>query len=114
MIRRPPRSTLFPYTTLFRSLLGAHRVRTILNEDLGFNDIPVPDEAFGHDLMYVDAVPMLHNLRRVAAARGLTFGVKLSNTLEVDNWRSVFEGDDMMYLSGRALHALTTNLASKL
>src|SRR5258707_2364408 len=24
MIRRPPRSTLFPYTTLFRSLLG-HR-----------------------------------------------------------------------------------------
>src|SRR2546430_7379099 len=29
MIRRPPRSTLFPYTTLFRSLSGAahHRIR---------------------------------------------------------------------------------------
>src|SRR2546430_4047590 len=26
MIRRPPRSTLFPYTTLFRSLLGARRL----------------------------------------------------------------------------------------
>src|SRR3712207_7999890 len=26
MIRRPPRSTLFPYTTLFRSVLG-HRPR---------------------------------------------------------------------------------------
>src|SRR5260221_3770397 len=25
MIRRPPRSTLFPYTTLFRSLFGPHR-----------------------------------------------------------------------------------------
>src|SRR3712207_9508576 len=25
MIRRPPRSTLFPYTTLFRSLLRAQR-----------------------------------------------------------------------------------------
>src|SRR5687768_18032268 len=25
MIRRPPRSTLFPYTTLFRSLLGKSR-----------------------------------------------------------------------------------------
>src|SRR5256886_17041870 len=25
MIRRPPRSTLFPYTTLFRSLAVAHR-----------------------------------------------------------------------------------------
>src|SRR5258707_13846386 len=24
MIRRPPRSTLFPYTTLFRSLYGPH------------------------------------------------------------------------------------------
>src|SRR3989475_7590223 len=26
MIRRPPRSTLFPYTTLFRSRHGAHRL----------------------------------------------------------------------------------------
>src|SRR3712207_7898634 len=26
MIRRPPRSTLFPYTTLFRSALGGPRV----------------------------------------------------------------------------------------
>src|SRR5256885_4758435 len=25
MIRRPPRSTLFPYTTLFRSVLARHR-----------------------------------------------------------------------------------------
>src|SRR5688572_32331354 len=24
MIRRPPRSTLFPYTTLFRSVAGSH------------------------------------------------------------------------------------------
>src|SRR3712207_8477962 len=27
MIRRPPRSTLFPYTTLFRSAVGRDRVR---------------------------------------------------------------------------------------
>src|SRR2546430_11653143 len=26
MIRRPPRSTLFPYTTLFRSTLGIHNL----------------------------------------------------------------------------------------
>src|SRR5258707_6128121 len=26
MIRRPPRSTLFPYTTLFRSMIVAHRL----------------------------------------------------------------------------------------
>jgi len=28
MIRRPPRSTLFPYTTLFRSLIGVAVVRS--------------------------------------------------------------------------------------
>src|SRR5260370_19062509 len=28
MIRRPPRSTLFPYTTLFRSVSGASRFPT--------------------------------------------------------------------------------------
>src|SRR5436305_5195317 len=39
MIRRPPRSTLFPYTTLFRSMLGrttifiSHRVSTVRNAD---------------------------------------------------------------------------------
>src|SRR3712207_7612386 len=31
MIRRPPRSTLFPYTTLFRSRLGSYR----LEEEIG-------------------------------------------------------------------------------
>src|SRR3712207_9328548 len=28
MIRRPPRSTLFPYTTLFRSLVDTSRINT--------------------------------------------------------------------------------------
>src|SRR2546427_4206708 len=34
MIRRPPRSTLFPYTTLFRSQLAAviHQVGQCINE----------------------------------------------------------------------------------
>src|SRR2546426_8531808 len=31
MIRRPPRSTLFPYTTLFRSPFDDKRVRQALN-----------------------------------------------------------------------------------
>jgi NADPH-dependent glutamate synthase beta subunit-like oxidoreductase len=96
------------------TLLGADRVRGIINDDLGFGDIHVPDEAFGHDLKYVDAVPMFHNLRRVARTNNLTFGLKLSNTLEVENHRPVFESDDMMYMSGRSLHAVTTNLALRL
>src|SRR5437899_11462186 len=31
MIRRPPRSTLFPYTTLFRSLIRCQQVRQRVN-----------------------------------------------------------------------------------
>jgi putative selenate reductase len=96
------------------TLLGPDSVRGIVNEDTGFVDVPVPDEAFGHDLKYVDAVPMFHNLRRVAADKDLVFGLKLSNTLEVENHRTEFENDPTMYMSGRALHAVTSNLALKL
>src|SRR5256885_12718442 len=32
MIRRPPRSTLFPYTTLFRSQLAPEEMRSVLGE----------------------------------------------------------------------------------
>src|SRR2546430_10386223 len=41
MIRRPPRSTLFPYTTLFRSMTGhdsSHWSRVVI------------EKPFGHDL----------------------------------------------------------------
>src|SRR5256886_11555564 len=34
MIRRPPRSTLFPYTTLFRSFLGGVLQRKIVPPDV--------------------------------------------------------------------------------
>src|SRR2546430_8597577 len=33
MIRRPPRSTLFPYTTLFRSLRRGHATRKAVLDD---------------------------------------------------------------------------------
>src|SRR3712207_7719310 len=33
MIRRPPRSTLFPYTTLFRSKSGVRRVQEIVDPE---------------------------------------------------------------------------------
>src|SRR5437762_10599288 len=42
MIRRPPRSTLFPYTTLFRSSFGINWVPALIAWD-GFN--PHPDLA---------------------------------------------------------------------
>ena len=96
------------------TLLGAESVRGIINDELGFTDVLIPDEAFGHDLKYVDAIPMFHNLKRIAKEKDLTFGLKLSNTLEVENHRLAFPDDDMMYMSGRALHAVTSNLALRL
>ena len=97
------------------TLLGPEMLRRILNEDLGFREVHVPDEAFGHDLKYADAVPMLRRLQDVAKRKGVCFGVKLSNTLEVENRRDVFpKKEKMMYMSGRPLHAVTVNLAAKL
>lgn len=94
------------------TLLGPERVRGILQGDLGFAQVTVPDEAFGHDLKWADAQPLIEGLRATAAKKGVTFGVKLSNTLEVQNHRRVFRPEEkMMYLSGRPLHALTVNLA---
>src|SRR2546430_13641047 len=45
MIRRPPRSTLFPYTTLFRSLSGfrAGQLDLVATVDLFNEGIDVPD-----------------------------------------------------------------------
>src|SRR3712207_8673765 len=39
MIRRPPRSTLFPYTTLFRSALVNRPAVLLLDEPLGAPDL---------------------------------------------------------------------------
>src|SRR2546423_10173017 len=43
MIRRPPRSTLFPYTTLFRSLSCQH-ARSVVSTDLAAGKIHTPVE----------------------------------------------------------------------
>src|SRR5256886_4689140 len=40
MIRRPPRSTLFPYTTLFRSLAGIAVEEPTISVDCKVNDAP--------------------------------------------------------------------------
>ena len=97
------------------TLLGPDALRDVLNRRLGYRDIVVPDIAFEHDLKYKDAVPMLRNLRKLAREKKLQFGVKLSNTLEVENTRKAFDPKEkMMYMSGRALHAVTVQVARKL
>src|SRR2546421_9166681 len=53
MIRRPPRSTLFPYTTLFRSAVGHNRVLRRLGDDLSGYQRKLPAGPRG----LVDLVP---------------------------------------------------------
>src|SRR3712207_6981739 len=69
MIRRPPRSTLFPYTTLFRSLLGPAPVRLLHRRAVEPDDPPAllphepqqrllgrRPEALGHRVVVVPAL----------------------------------------------------------
>ena len=95
------------------TLIGPERLRKILNEQCGF-DIEVPDIAFEHDPKFDDAMAMIRNLKALAKGRANTFGIKLSNTLEVVNGRPVFPANEkMMYMSGRSLHPITLSLAHR-
>ena len=95
------------------TLLGKERVLSILHDDLGFSEIHIPDAVFEHDLQYGRAVALIKALQQTAAAQGLTFSVKLSNTLATRNHKGNLPGAEM-YMSGRALYPITMNLFSRL
>src|SRR2546430_8135937 len=46
MIRRPPRSTLFPYTTLFRSRLHVHSTGVVVLSQIGVLKVLEPPLSF--------------------------------------------------------------------
>jgi putative selenate reductase len=94
------------------TLLGPDRVRNILSAS-GFGTT-VPDIAFEHDLQYDAALSLIAKLRKKARKNGLQFGLKLTNTLESLNHKGYFEQEKTMYLSGRALHPVSVNLAARL
>src|SRR2546422_11531473 len=83
MIRRPPRSTLFPYTTLFRSLDGAFLRHLEAQGQLGrrprqdlersFGDQPEGTEGAGEQPRHVIAGHVLHHL--AAEAEGSSAAV---------------------------------------
>ena len=96
------------------TLLGPERLRDILNTQLGY-DVCVPDEAFGHDLKYNDGVAIIRNLAAAAETAGVTFGLKLTNTLETANEKqNLPRSEGMVYMSGRSLHPISINLAERL
>lgn len=97
------------------TLLGPTDLRALLQDELGWRDVDVPDAAFAHDMEFPAAVDMIRSLRGAAARAGVEFGVKLTNTLECVNARGVFpDSETMMYLSGRPLHPLTVRVADRL
>ncbi|MFP7756315.1 putative selenate reductase subunit YgfK [Thermodesulfobacteriota bacterium B35] len=96
------------------TLLGPERLRDILRNRLGY-DIDVPDIAFAHDLKYPDAVNLIRTLQQSAADKGVSFNVKLTNTLETANIdQDLPKSEAMCYMSGRALHPISINLAARL
>ncbi|HRW62391.1 MAG TPA: putative selenate reductase subunit YgfK [Bacteroidales bacterium] len=105
---------LHTFVKLNPTLLGPEKLREILNEKLNFKT-NVPDIAFEHDLKYPDAIQIIKSLQETAKGKNLHFGLKLTNTLESVNQKSVFAKDvEMMYMSGRALHPISIQVAKKL
>src|SRR3712207_6982586 len=66
MIRRPPRSTLFPYTTLFRSSFNTRVVR---------RSNALQDWAYGRGLRYGEVAATGRGARGAVTAAGLTAGL---------------------------------------
>jgi putative selenate reductase len=95
------------------TLLGKDDVLDILHRRLGFTEVDIPDSVFDHDLQYGRALDMIASLERVATRLGLTFGVKLSNTLAMRNHTGRLPGGEM-YMSGRALYPVTLALYDRL
>jgi len=99
---------LHTFIKLNPTLLGREKIHEIL-EKLGYDTL-VPDVAFEHDISYPSAVKVIKSLRKSAEQHGVFFGVKLTNTLEAINYKTIFS-EESMYMSGKALHPISVNVA---
>lgn len=93
------------------TLLGYDYVREIL-DNLGYNEVIIKREDFDSDLKYDKAVEIISKLRELGKENGVSVGIKLTNTLAVDNARDVLPGETM-YLSGKPLYAIALGIAAK-
>lgn len=94
------------------TLLGYEFARKTL-DDMGYDYIAFGDFHFKDDLQYEDAIPMLQRLMALADEKGLSFGVKITNTFPVDVKAGELPSEEM-YMSGRSLYPLSIALAAKL
>ncbi len=95
------------------TLLGFDRVDEIIHGTLGYGDVRLSRQAFDDDLQFERAITLIGELNDYARERGHRFGIKLTNTLVVDNHKH-WMPDDTMYLSGAPLHVLATALLDRL
>ncbi|HIA04654.1 MAG TPA: glutamate synthase, partial [Myxococcales bacterium] len=95
------------------TLLGYEEVRDLVQGTLGYTHIHPVKEAFEEDLQWNEALPLIQRLHALAKQRGRRFGIKLTNTLVVDN-KDEFFSDERMYMSGQPLHVIAMNLLWKL
>lgn len=97
------------------TLLGPQRLRDIVRGQLGYDELDTPDSAFANDLQWNQALDMIGRLHERAQRKGVTLGVKLTNTLIVKNNRSFFPlSEKEMYASGEPLHVLAVQLLEAL
>ena len=94
------------------TLLGYDYARKTLDQ-MGYDYLSFGDGHFRDDLQYTDAVPLIKRLQDTAKARGLEFGVKITNTFPVDIKSGELPGAEM-YMSGKPLYPLSMSVAAKL
>ena len=95
------------------TLLGYETVAGLVNDTLGYADVDVKEEAFAEDLQFDRGIELIGELNQYAKDRGRRFGIKLTNTLVVNNAKQ-WMPEDTMYLSGPPLHVLAMSLLDKL
>ncbi|MDH3306108.1 MAG: 4Fe-4S dicluster domain-containing protein [Acidimicrobiia bacterium] len=95
------------------TLLGFDAVSEIVIGELGYDEVRLRNSDFDADLQFDRGVELIGELTQFASERGRSLGVKLTNTLVVENHRG-FLPDDTMYLSGAPLHVVSMTLLQRL
>ncbi|NOX28689.1 MAG: 4Fe-4S dicluster domain-containing protein [Actinobacteria bacterium] len=95
------------------SLLGHDNVTQIVNGELGYHDVGVVEPIAGAELEFDRSLSLIADLNDYARDRGRKFGIKLTNTLVVENLKQ-WMPEDTLYLSGAPLHVLASALLERL
>ncbi len=94
------------------TLLGYDEVCYLLHDRMGYHELAPKRAAFDGDLRWDQAIALGRRLSDEAARRGRRFGVKMTNTLVVENHKRFFK-DKEMYLSGAPLHVLAMHCVDR-